>query len=180
MRMFPTVIAAVLGFANLAQAGSLPVPDLTGTWTGKFSCKGIGLSPLLFGNFKFLDKEATLEIAQADDALTALLEAEDPDFAFPLTTSMCGAVVVDPAKPEKARAGLVAGPVASTGSAFAVDFARVKVFPDNGNGVTGKLTGSGVLIGSSIGGAVSASCKYSLERTSDAPPPPPPSCEEPV
>src|SRR4029078_12281105 len=44
------VVAAALGFASLAQAGT-PVPDLTGTWTGTLSCKGISSSPFLFGSF---------------------------------------------------------------------------------------------------------------------------------
>jgi hypothetical protein len=178
MQTFPVlVIATAIVFADLAHAGMVPVPDLTGTWTGKLSCKGISAS--LSGSFKLVDKAATIEITQADEALTAALTAEDPDFPFVLLYDpMCGSVVVDAAKPNQVRAGLVGGLAPFPGSAFAVDFSTVKVFPDNGNGVTGKLTGSGVLISSSsIGGDTSGSCKYTFERTSDAPPPPPESCD---
>jgi hypothetical protein len=178
MKILPAlVVAAGIGFANLAHAGGVMVPDLTGTWTGKLACKGIGSTPLLFGDFNFVDKAATLEITQSDTALTAALSAEDPDFAFPLVVNpMCGTVVMSPSKP-KARAGLVAGPVEAPGFAFAVDFSSLKVFPVNAKGVTGKMKGSGVLISSSIGGGTSATCKYIFERTSDLPPPPPESCE---
>jgi hypothetical protein len=179
MRTFPAlVIATAIGFADLAHAGSVPVPDLTGTWTGKLSCKGISTEPLLFGGFKFVDKAATIEITQADEALTAALSAVDTDFAFPLQVDpMCGSVVVNAANPKQVRAGLVAGLISGPGFAFAVDFSTVKVFPANGKGVTGKLMGSGVLISSSLGGGTSGSCKYAFERTSDAPPPPPASCD---
>jgi len=185
MRSFPALVlsAALIGSAGLAHAGGMvPVPDLTGTWTGKLSCKGISGSPFLFGSFTFTDKEATLEITQSDEDLAAVLEAEDPDFAFAFFVDpMCGSVIVDPAKPEKARAGLVAEGQFSEG-AFAVDFSTVKVFAANTKGVTGKLTGTGVLISASgIGGGVSSTCKYSLERTSDVPPPPPSeSCAAPM
>ncbi|MBM4265896.1 MAG: hypothetical protein FJ144_04680 [Deltaproteobacteria bacterium] len=151
------------------------MPVLIGTWTGKVSCKGISDSPFLFGSFNYTDKEATLEINPSGDALLASLSADDPDFAFPLGIEpMCGAVVVDPARPDKARAGLVAGGDFLTAAAFAVDFSTVKVCAANAKGVTGKLTGTGVFISASgLGGNVSSTCKYSLERTSETPPTPP-------
>jgi hypothetical protein len=177
MRSFPALVfAAIVGSASLAQAGGmLPVPDLTGTWTGKVSCKGISDSPFLFGSFTYSDKEATLDINQSGDELLAALNADDPDFAFPLTIQpMCGSVIVDPAKPDKARAGLVAVVESLTAAAFAVDFSTVKVFAANAKGATGKLTGSGVFISASgLGGGISSTCKYSLERTSETPPTPP-------
>lgn len=87
-------------------------------------------------------------------------------------------VIADPAKPEKVRVGIAASGIEN--SAFAVDFSTVKVFSANAKGVTGKLTGSGVLIGGGIGGGFSSTCKYSLERTSDDPPAEPATCDEPL
>ena len=52
MRTFQAVVLSlVIGFAELAHAGGLAVPDLTGTWTGKVTCKGIGNSLAFFGSF---------------------------------------------------------------------------------------------------------------------------------
>jgi hypothetical protein len=171
------VLAVALGFAPSAHAGMIAVPNLTGTWTGKLTCKGIGDSVLLFGSFNFTDKEATLEITQSGDDLAAALDADDPDFPAGIFVEMCGSVVVDPAKPEKARAGLAAD--GFIGSAFAVDFSTVKVFPPNAKGVTGKLTGSGVLISSAVEN-VSGTCKYTFERTSEDPPVDPATCDDPI
>ena len=191
MPTFPALVfAIVLGFASLASAGTSPVPDLTGTWTGKLACKGIGTSPFLFGDFNFVDKAATLSITQlkvvisggdsVSANLIATIDAEDPDFPFEVHSVMCGPVVVNPAKTKQVRAGLVIAGMPPPGSTFAVDFSSVKVFPVNGKGVTGKLKGKGVLIGLGPSirgggfGGTSAGCKWSFERTDDTPPTDPP------
>jgi hypothetical protein len=171
MRTFPAlVIAATIGFAHLAIAADGFVgPNLTGTWSGKLVCKGLGSTPPVFGKFTFAAKEATLEITQTDNLLAAALTANDPEIGMLPHDPWCGGVVANPDKPDTARAGLVLS-LTEPGAALAVEFQSAKVFPVNGKGVTGKLRGKGVFFGSGGGGGSSASCKWAFDRTSETPP----------
>jgi len=175
MRTFPAlVIATTIGFAHLANAGTFVGPDLTGTWSGKLVCKGLASILPVAGEFTFLAKEATLEITQTDGDLAAVLEAEDPELGVLTVDPLCGIVVANPDKPSMARAGLVARE--SELFAFAVEFQSAKVFPVNGKGVSGKMKGKGVFIGSGFA-ALSSSCKWTFERTSETPPAEPVDCQ---
>ena len=185
MRTLPAlVVVTALGLASLSYAGTAPpAPDLTGTWTGKFTCKGLSSAGLILGAFTYADKAAILELTQTGTSLVAAFSSSDPNFPRGLDADMCGGVAVNPTKPKQSRAGLVAAiPGAQPGDAFAVDFKTVKVSEANGKGVTGTLKGAGVLInfGNGVGGS-SASCKWSFARTSTTPPADPPtsSCQSP-
>lgn len=83
------VVACVLVFSVAPAAAQ--VPDLTGTWTGRWSCKS-------FDGTKFNEKNkaSTLRITQSGGVLAAHIDGPlDPQFFYN------GAVIADDKKPDE-------------------------------------------------------------------------------
>jgi hypothetical protein len=96
----PQTLVFVLSCAVLAVAVSPPVAhafDLTGTWIGKWSCKG-------FDGQKFTgdNKSSLLRLTQTGNAIAA--DLDNGDFHYN------GAMIADDVKPEKGEAVFVACP----------------------------------------------------------------------
>ncbi len=82
------VAAAGSLFLSAASAPAVHAFDLTGTWIGKWACKGFDGEKFKVGN-----KESTLQIVQTGDTLIASIDAG----AFVFN----GGVLTDNVKPEK-------------------------------------------------------------------------------
>ncbi|MCC6766277.1 MAG: hypothetical protein IT293_16580 [Deltaproteobacteria bacterium] len=142
------MLAALLCCLALAVGPSAEAYDLTGTWVGKWSCKGFDGVKFTSGN-----KASTLRITQSGNAIAA--ELDNGVYRYN------GGAIPDIAKPDKGEAALVACPndnvplsggeseimraaVKTKASTFKAALKALSVFEDGSGGV--------------------GTCKYSFKR----------------
>jgi hypothetical protein len=147
----PHVLAFVLSSAVLAGAVSPPAAhafDLTGTWIGKWSCKGFDGA-----KFKSANKSSILRLTQTGNTIAA--DLDNGEFHYN------GAMIADNAKPEKGEAVFAACPndnLPLAGGESEIIRAAVKT-----KLTSFKATFKGTSIFESNFGDV-GSCKYTFKR----------------
>lgn len=152
-----TVIGILMSFLTAAAANAQP-PDLTGTWSGKVRCSGLEAGTKLKRNFA-----ATSVVVHHNSAerITARAQLEETiSGATRVFNGFCGLVQGVAGKPDEGRGLLVLSAIPQL-ELVALDVTKVKTFPPNRAGASGKLKGRGAIAENP--GAV-LSCKWSLER----------------
>lgn len=149
-RIFCLLVALLL-----APAASTSAFDLTGTWEGKWSCKGLDLGI----KSKLQNGGSVVEIVQTGDSLAIRFDDAD-DYG--------GITVEDVSNADKGAAAIVA---CSTSSdlTFGTDFDDMQHWRIKTNPASGKGRIKGVGVWSPPGNSVST-CKYSYKRVSTTPP----------
>jgi hypothetical protein len=164
-----TNLILLLAFATTSGAGALPTLDLTGTWTGKGSCKG-----LLGGEKVTIKTLVTVEVSHDTAANEIAAEAAftgTSPVPVLITFQSCGFAEAENAKPERGRAALHGYDGMAPFDFFGTgDLSKVSVFAPDKKGRTGKMSGT-VFVGAKEGADIAIlTCKLTAARVSDADP----------
>jgi hypothetical protein len=171
--------ALVMAGADAAHAGG-PIAttlDITGVWTGSFSCKGLN------GGGETTKPKGTLQVlAKVDSAGNTAMEfavtggADGGARGVSTGEGLCGYSIAKAGKPE--QGAVTVGATSALGNfvfeldfpMHSVHFKSAKVFAANSKGVSGGLSGSAIVLPYPYTEATA--CKIKLERVDEVDPSP--------
>ncbi len=157
MKIVPAAVVVACSLVLGVSAADAQLFNLTGHWTGTWSCKGVAND----GKFTIANKTSTLDITQAGQTFAATVDAADPigNFSFNLFA------VPDIKKPDQK------GEVIALGCALAntvpptdvAEFARAQV-QTKPNSFKASFKASSIFTDIFNGDPEVGSCKYSYKR----------------
>jgi len=157
MKITSAVTALVCSLVLGASAAGAQTFNLTGHWTGKWSCKGVAND----GKFTAANKASTLDVTQTVGTFAATVDAADPNGNFKFNAFAVPDVKKPDQKGEVILLGCALGPTVPPSDVAELIRVQVKTKPDS---TTASFKGTSLFTSIFNGAPQVGTCKYSYKR----------------